>query len=415
MEGDCEIILSSDESKVLTGGQKNEYETDGRTGLGMAVDIGTTTMAAYLMDMQSGRELSHASMLNPQRIHGADVVSRLEFECASDDNRVLLQEEISAALTELADILLEKAGRSGEKVENLALVGNTVMMHMAGGYDARGIAKAPFTPAYTQLHSRNFIGMNAVFGGCVSGYVGADTLGAMLACDFDKHTDNVLLIDIGTNGEIALTANGRYLTCSCAAGPAFEGAHIACGTGAVDGAMDHLFGQKNGFGFTTIKNEKISGICGSGLIDAAAYLLEEEEISPVGRMSGRFDIAEGVYIDPADIREVQLAKAAIAAGIEILVDRAGITYDDISEVYLAGGFGNYINISSACRIGLLPVELEKKIKCVGNAAGDGAKMQLLSEKARRRAEEIRNKTDYIELSAQDEFEDVYTDNLMFEE
>ena len=415
IEGDCEIDLTADESKILLKGSKLLYDSDGEDGYAVGVDIGTTTVAAYLLDAKSGKQLSAVSRLNPQRVHGADVISRIGFAGESAANRKRLQTEIVEMLKEIKAELLQSADLPQDAhITQCSLVGNTAMMHLAGGFDTSGIAKAPYLPEYTALHMQALQGESYTLGGCVSGYVGADTLAAMLACDLESAQDNVLLIDIGTNGEIVLKSNGVYSCCSCAAGPAFEGAHIQCGTGAVNGAVDHLTAKGDTFTFTTVGNGEPVGICGSGLVDAVAYLLENDLITPLGRMGERFSIAQNVFIDPSDIREVQLAKAAIAAGIEILADRAGIELTDIDRVLLAGGFGNYIVVRSACVIGLLPQALEEKIIPVGNAAGDGAKMLALSQRARTLAEELRKKTKYIELSAQEDFEDIYTDNLIFE-
>ena len=415
VEGDCEITLMNASSVVLTGGARKEFEVDGLDGVGMAVDIGTTTMAAYLMDLKTGKELARASMLNPQRLHGADVISRLEFANANKENPALLSKQIIDALNELKTKLLTEAQIDDETITACMLVGNTVMMHLAAEYDSSGLAKAPFKPYYNELHTKKFAETETTFGGCISGYVGADTVSAMLACDMDKLEKTVLMIDIGTNGEIALKHDNKFYCCSCAAGPAFEGAHIACGTGAIKGAIDHLYSDSKGYAVSTIGGGEPCGICGSGLIDITAYLLGEEEISLSGRMKNRFVINESTYVEPQDIREIQLAKAAIAAGIEILRQHAKIEYSAIDTVFLAGGFGNYINIASACAIGLLPPELENKIICVGNAAGDGAKMQLLSKSAQQRAETLRKETEYIELSTEEDFEDIFAEKLLFEE
>ncbi len=417
MYGDCHVFLEEKASSILTGGKRGVYETDGEEGLAMAVDIGTTTLAAYLLDRKSGRELSRASMLNPQRIHGADVITRLNYACAGKEQKELLHREMLEALDALKTELLQKAGLDEDTCEpsRICLVGNTIMMHFAGDYDASGMAKAPYLPYYVAAHDRMLNGQNALLGGCISGYVGADTVAAMLSCELDKSDKTVLLIDIGTNGEIVLKHKDRFMCCSCAAGPAFEGAHIACGTGAIEGAIDHFKMDDTGkASYTTIGQKPALGICGSGLIDIIACLVEQEIISPVGRMKERFEIAPQVYLDPRDINEVQLAKAAVAAGISILVRKMGIGLTQIDEVLLAGGFGNYMSVPSACIIGLIPSELQKRVINVGNAAGDGAKMQALSRSCLARAEQMRQKTIYVDLAAEEDFEDIFADNLIFD-
>ncbi|MDO4828968.1 MAG: ASKHA domain-containing protein [Clostridia bacterium] len=415
LTGDACVRVSESKAEILKTGVSAGEETDGEAGLGVSVDVGTTTLAAYLVERSSGRVLASDARLNPQRPHGADVISRLSFAIENEENAALLQREILAAIDGMTRNMLEKAGRAGEEIRCRALVGNTVMMHLLGGYPARPLAFAPFTPAYTALHEKELGGVRTILGGCISGYVGADTLAAALACGLDERDENAMLIDIGTNGEIMLKKDGRYFACSCAAGPAFEGAHIACGTGAVAGAIDHARVENGEIVYTTIGGGEATGICGSGLIDLTAALLERGDITPMGRMAGDVRLSERVYLARSDIREVQLAKAAIASGIRILAEQAGAALADIERVYLAGGFGNFIGLDSACRIGLLPAALRAKIVPVGNAAGSGSVRLLVSEKARRRAEALREATRCVELAATPDFNDVYTDELLFED
>ena len=412
LTGDARVRVSESKAEILKTGVSAGEETDGEAGLGVSVDVGTTTLAAYLVERSTGRVLASDARLNPQRPHGADVISRLSFAIESEENAALLQREILAAIDEMTRSMLERAGRAGEEIRCRALVGNTVMMHLLGGYPARPLAFAPFTPAYTALHEKELGGVRTILGGCISGYVGADTLAAALACGLDERDENAMLIDIGTNGEIMLKKDGRCFACSCAAGPAFEGAHIACGTGAVAGAIDHARVENGEIVYTTIGGGEATGICGSGLIDLTAALLERGDITPMGRMAGDVRLSERVYLARSDIREVQLAKAAIASGIRILAEQAGAALADIEKVYLAGGFGNFIGLDSACRIGLLPAALRAKIVPVGNAAGSGSVRLLVSEQARRRAEALRQATRCVELAATPDFNDVYTDELL---
>lgn len=415
LTGDARVRVSESKAEILKTGVSAGEETDGEAGLGVSVDVGTTTLAAYLVERSTGRVLASDARLNPQRPHGADVISRLSFAIESEENAALLQREILAAIDEMTRSMLERAGRAGEEIRCRALVGNTVMMHLLGGYPARPLAFAPFTPAYTALHEKELGGVRTILGGCISGYVGADTLAAALACGLDERDENAMLIDIGTNGEIMLKKDGRCFACSCAAGPAFEGAHIACGTGAVAGAIDHACVENGEIVYTTIGGGEATGICGSGLIDLTAALLERGDITPMGRMAGDVRLSERVYLARSDIREVQLAKAAIASGIRILAEQAGAALADIEKVYLAGGFGNFIGLDSACRIGLLPAALRAKIVPVGNAAGSGSVRLLVSEQARRRAEALRQATRCVELAATPDFNDVYTDELLFKD
>lgn len=413
LAGDVRVCVSETRTEILKKGIFPEEETDGEAGLGVSVDVGTTTLAAYLVERSTGRVLASDARLNPQRSHGADVISRLSFALEGAENAALLQREVLAAIDDMTQSMLREAGREGEEILRRALVGNTVMLHLLAGYPACSLAFAPFTPSYTALHERMLGGVRTILGGCVSGYVGADTLAAALACGLDERDENAMLIDIGTNGEIMLKKDGRYFACSCAAGPAFEGAHIACGTGAVAGAIDHAHIEDGKIVYTTIGGGEATGICGSGLIDLTAALLERGDVTPMGRMAENVRLSERVYLARSDIREVQLAKAAIASGIRILTEQAGAALEDVDRVYLAGGFGSFIDLDSACRIGLLPAALREKIVPVGNAAGSGSVRLLVSKQARRRAEALRQATCCAELAAAPDFNDVYADELPF--
>ncbi len=413
--GDITLYVSGEKAEILADFDEKNIETDGESGLGVAVDIGTTTLAAFLMDLKTGKVLENETMLNPQRAHGADVVSRIAFSIENEVNANVLKSEIENAIVSLSKSLCKKAKCEGAKIEKFCFVGNTAMMHFLAGFSALGISAAPFTPKYTKSFEKSFVGAPAFFGGCISGYVGADTVGAMLASGFHKTEKTILLIDIGTNGEIALIHKGKILTCSCAAGPAFEGAHIACGTGAVEGAIDHAKMEDGKVVFTTIRNAPACGICGSGLIDLTACLIEDEVISPMGRMAEDWYLTDNVYLSKKDVREVQLAKAAIHAGIDILIQESGIEDNDIDEVLIAGGFGNFIDLKNACAIGLLPKSLFEKIRPVGNAAGEGARKALVSKKMREYMDLIQSRSSYIELASHPDFADLYADHLPFEE
>jgi uncharacterized 2Fe-2S/4Fe-4S cluster protein (DUF4445 family) len=334
------------------------------------------------------------------------------------------------------------------------------MMHFFLKIPADRIATAPFTPVTTGLHilSAEALGLDIAPGGQViaipgvSGYIGADTLAAALACGMNDEPEAAgdpggapleLLIDIGTNGEIVLRDGCRLYACSAAAGPAFEGANVRDGVGGVAGAIDAVSIREDRICVTTIGNQPVIGICGSGLVDAVAVLLQAGVLEETGRMRdaaelaelprlsadlrGRLTDADGmrafslfsrggardILITQKDVRELQNAKAAIAAGIQTLVSRAGKRLTDIRRVYLAGGFGSYLNIESAIAIGLIPAELSGKIVAAGNAAGSGAIEALLSVRALAALRALREKTDYIELSASPDFVNEYVENMMF--
>jgi uncharacterized 2Fe-2S/4Fe-4S cluster protein (DUF4445 family) len=317
------------------------------------------------------------------------------------------------------------------------------MLHLATGINPTNIANAPFIPV--SLFGKDFSSLtlglnlnadaNVYFVRCISSYIGGDITAGMLACGLDKADKITLYIDIGTNGEMALMHNGKITCCSTAAGPAFEGAQIKFGTGGISGAISSIQIQEEEMIIKTISDKPAIGICGSGLIDAIAVMLKLEVIDETGRIcdndeilnktiskriieiddSNAFvlDIKSGIYITQKDVREVQLAKSAIAAGIASLLHDTKIAITDVQNLILAGGFGSHMNSGSACKIGLLPKELIGKIEVVGNAAGNGAAQLLLSQECFARLEDIATSCENIELSGHPYFQDQYIENMMF--
>jgi len=392
---------------------------------GTAVDIGTTTVAAYLYDLISFRCVSTASMLNPQRKYGADVISRISYSTRSDKNRREMQQEIIGCINELTDRLAKDASISPEHIYASAFAGNTTMLHFLTGLDASGIGAAPYVPAETSLQfvnakdlqlNINPSGAGIVFPS-VSAYVGGDTIACVSASGMAESEDISLLVDIGTNGEMVLGSRSWLISCSTAAGPAFEGANITWGIGGVEGAIDTV-GPGPEFKCTTVGNTEAVGICGSGIVDAVSRLLDAGIIDRTGRMNidGKKEFVlkpSKITISQKDIREIQNAKAAIAAGIEILIKESGVRISDIKKVYLAGAFASRLNIESAVNIGLLPAELKDRIETVGNAAGAGAAEALLSVKVLEGLEKLRDRIKYIELSSYSGFTDIYIKNLAF--
>ena len=430
-------------------------DTGGRI-YGAAFDIGTTTIAGYLFDMAVGTPAAVASDLNPQARFGADVITRINHTISSPDGADEMRSVVTGELNRMIGQLASQCGIEPGDIYSVYIVGNTTMLHFFTGLPAAKIAASPFIPAVAGLFnlsrgesglSMNASGVTVVLPG-VSAYVGADTLAAAVACDVGIYGDVSLLIDIGTNGEILLGNSERLYACSTAAGPAFEGASIRNGVGGVDGAVDSVeFGADGGVSYTTIGGAGAIGICGSGLVDAISQLIKYGIIDETGRLLGgeeaadagtpqplaeRLVVLEGegrafrlvsagekpensdIYITQRDVRELQNAKAAIAAGIKTLLSKAGLNAGDVREVYLAGGFGNYIKARSALDIGLIPREFDGRITPSGNAAGAGAVCALLSADATARMTELSGKIDYIELSASAEFTNAYIDCMMFE-
>ena len=443
---------------VCAGGRIIGVEP-GDTGarcFGAAFDIGTTTIAGYLYDMTDGGSAAVTSALNPQAKFGADVITRINYTTTdingSDEMRSCLLRELNNMLEQLA----ASAGIGTEEIYSVYIVGNTTMLHFYMGLPAGKIAAAPFIPVTTGVCvlAKRQSGLNINDSAVimclpgVSAYVGADTLAAALACGMDESNEVNILIDIGTNGEIFIGGNGAFHACSTAAGPAFEGASISGGVGGIEGAVDSVNIDPDGdISFTTIGNAGAIGICGSGLVDLIACLLRSGIIDETGRLLDcdeaeengvpgplcdrlvardggarvfRLVSADGVSafkdidITQRDIRELQNAKAAIAAGIKTLLAKAGFVADDIGSVFLAGGFGNYISVQSALDIGLIMREFDGRIVPAGNAAGAGAVGALLSDRSLERLTDMAEKTKYVELSASAEFTTAYVDCMIFE-
>lgn len=414
-----------------------------------ACDIGTTTVVCYLIDKETGQIISTRSGANPQRSFGADVLSRIDAAARADDNDKangglqMMQTQIVSLLNGWISEMLTECGRT--KVSRFSVAGNTVMCHLLMGISPEKLGKAPFMP--DEYFGREFNPLDIGLENCqtmiifpaVSGFVGGDiTAGMMETVNCNELT---LYLDIGTNGEMALGKGDRYVCCATAAGPAFEGAQIELGMPASKGAVDKVWLEGRRIKYSVIGNDRPVGLCGSGLIDALAVLLkagiidengtilsgqelpilfrsyvfevEAEETAQSTELSLAVHIAPGVYITQEDIRKLQLAKGAIAAGIEVLFKEYGCMPCNIDVLTFAGGFGNYIDKASAAAIGLFPQELLDKAKEVGNAAGNGAVSAALSQEAWERALEIGGNMRYIELASYPHFNEMYVEHMNF--
>lgn len=398
-----------------------------------AFDIGTTTLAGYLLDAADGRVLAVESRMNPQAQYGADVIMRADHALAHGTEA--LSRCIRQELDAMIGCLAAQAHRERTDILQICVVGNTCMHHLFLNLSPASLVHAPYTPAISQaltLPTAPY-GLNVHPKGQllmlpnIAGYVGADTSGCLLAIRPDQKEEITLLLDIGTNGEMILGNRDRLATCSTAAGPAFEGAKIECGMRGTDGAVDHVSFENGVWNYTTIGNRPAAGLCGSGLLDLTAQLLKHGFIDENGTLeSGQEDPGtfllvhpedagndKGVYLTQKDIREVQLAKAAIAAGIRILMKTLFITEEDIRCLYIAGAFGNYMDPVSAGAIGLIPPSLTERIRPVGNAAGEGAKIALLNTEEWRLADRLAKTVEFVELAALPEFQDCFVDELEF--
>ncbi len=418
--------------------------------LGVAIDLGTTTIVGSLVDMQIGKVLAVASRTNPQSTHGADVISRVNYSISEPGGLGKLQTFVINAINEIIEELCESAGAKFREIYEMSLAGNTIMNHLFLGVNPQYIAEAPYIPAYrkSQKFMAEELGIAMLPRGPVStlpnisGYVGGDITGFILACDLHKRDKITLGIDIGTNGEIVLGSKEKLICCSTAAGPAFEGGQISCGMRAMEGALDKFFIDEDQIFYHVIGNVEPKGICGTGLIDVVAEMVRVGIVDETGRTVSPESIGipdwlkkhiieneknydfimvfeeesnskQKLILKQQDIRELQLAKGAVAAGFTILAKELGISINEIEEILIAGAFGSYLNKYNAQKIGMIPDISPDKIKFVGNTASMGAKKFLLSKNSRKEAEQIINTTIYIELSMRLDFQEIFTEKMFF--
>lgn len=420
VEADLTVELPQTENTtILTGGWTKQITADPiQSGYLVAIDIGTTTVVCQLMD-GAGQELAVATMTNTQIPWGADVISRIQH--AQRGQGSALTETIRQGLASLIDQCCGAANVVPEEIGVISVVGNSCMQQLFLGMDVDNLAGTPFAPKITQTQ---IVGAGAYLPACskakllilpdIAGFVGADTLGCILAAGLHEAEDTVLMVDIGTNGELALAHKGKLAACSTAAGPALEGGNISCGMRASTGAIDRVWGG----GCRVIGNGEARGLCGSGLVDAAAVMLKTGIMNFRGRIltpDHTYAITEGVRLTQDDIRQLQMAKGAIAAGIELLADHLGLAMEEIDRVILAGAFGSYLNISNACRIGLLPEVLENKITAAGNIALSGARALAMDKKLLAQAQQIAEETTAVELSQLQDFAFAFAENMLFPE
>jgi len=422
--GDCDARLDSacSGAVILDDGDMPTIEISPIfEKYGAAIDVGTTTVTARLYDRR-GTRLSSTARLNSQIEWGADVISRIESALAGNAERLTrsIRCDIDAALRELA----ERAGISADAIDAVVITGNTVMLTFLAGEDAEPFSHSPFaagrlfgeTVSSDDLGIRSLSGSTRVyFPPCVSAFVGADLITAVLATELYKKP-SAMLADIGTNGEMALVRDGKLTVCSTAAGPAFEGASISYGMRSEIGAIDSITVSDGSPHVHVIGDGAPVGICGSGLVDAVAYLLNEGLLDNSGHLElENVTISGIVALSQKDIRVIQLSKSAIYAGLTTLVKSTVGSTDNISVLYVAGGFGNYLNRENAAKIRLIPKELARIAVPIGNAALVGASMLLLNSQLAPLAEELARSAELIELSANQLFRDSYVDGMFFAE
>lgn len=415
----------------------------GTQPVGLAVDLGTTKIAAYLVDLTTGQELAMSGGLNPQIGFGEDVISRLTYTHRHPDGGQTLAALVRQRLNELLDELVQQAGLTRHQVADACIVGNTAMTHLLLELPVKQLAVAPYvaaTGAAIDVKARE-LDLQIAPGAyvhllpCIGGFVGADHVAMILASGLDQADHVVLGIDIGTNSEIALAKPGQAFlaSVSCASGPAFEGAHISDGMRAAAGAIEAVTLTKTGLHLKTVDDVPAVGLCGSGIIDAIAELRRWALINERGRFdqknnrvrqgrhgaeflltpANKSGSSRDVVISQHDVNEIQLAKGAIRAGLEALLQATGTAPEDVREVVIAGAFGSFLNIKSAIDIGLFPALPQASYKQVGNAAGVGAKWALLSRAVRTRAQQIAANTDYIELTTFPKFNRLFALGMLF--
>jgi len=407
--------------------------------LGLAVDIGTTKIAGYLVDLETGKTLAATGIMNPQISYGEDVITRIGKARESPAEAARLQNLVVTAINQIAIDLCGEVQTQPENIVEAVVVGNTAMHHLFLRLPTTQLGLAPYVPAVGEaldVKARE-VGLNIAPGAYVhllpniAGFVGADHVSMLIATEPWKVGKVILAIDIGTNTEVCLVSDDDMTSVSCASGPAFEGAHIQCGMRAASGAIERLRLVNEKVEYQTIHGTAPVGLCGSGILDAIAQLYLSGVIDRGGKMldkhplvrhvkgrnefvlvgEGERDGGRAITITQQDVREIQLAKGAIYTGIKLLLEAKKRSADEIEQVIIAGAFGTYIDVSSAITIGMLPKLHLKRFRQVGNAAGTGARLALISRQKRMEAQEIARRVKYIELAADPRFMSTFVDGI----
>ncbi len=408
----------------------------GRVALGLAIDLGTTNVVGFLIDLTTGERLASLGVENPQVAWGADVVTRLNHAIAGPEGQQELRAAAALGIQSLARDLAAAVGRTEADIFDVAVCGNTAMQHLLLGLPVRQLAHAPYVAAVSGAVDVEARDLGLSLAPCarvyaapgVGGFVGSDHVATLLAtrARWDEG-GATLVMDIGTNTEISFVSGGRILSVSCPSGPALEGGNIACGMRAAEGAIERVRVENGAFVATTIGGGEAVGICGSGVLDAIASALRLGLLDKGGRirangggfvlLAGRpaIALAADVHILQADVRAVQLAKAAIRTGVDLLLELAGVAEQDVDRFVLAGAFGQYVDVASAIAIGLLPPLPLERFAQVGNAAGVGVARMLASTAERARAKEIAARCRYVELSTHPQFQMRFMKNIGFAE
>lgn len=441
-EEEIEVLSGWEEKKETLGEcRKAENSTHGRNcaerseqaGYGICMDIGTTTLAAVLVDLTAQEECQTAVSVNHQRAYGSDVLSRIS--ASNSGKKWEIQRCIRQDLQKLIRELLQKEKITEQQIKRIVIAGNTTMCHLLRGFSCETLGVAPFLPvdlSWMEGSAADFLGMKeldtkVVILPGISAFVGADIMAGIAKMNMHRSEGYHLLLDIGTNGEMVLGNCRHMYVTSTSAGPAFEGGNISCGMASIPGVISHVFMEETGkTGFQVIgeadgenkKKQQAIGICGTGMIDLVYELRKHQMIDEHGTYSDLYfdtgyELAGKVKFTQYDIREIQMAKAAIRAGVDILVKKAGIAFDEVDDCYLAGGFGTKIDITKAAGIGLIPKELEMKTIPVGNTVLAGTKEVLLGRISKDELEKIQTMADVINLAEENDFEELYLSYMDF--
>ena len=423
IEGEVSVTLPDDgEYSVLTdtGDAAPDYFPSCWESLGAAVDLGTTTIAIYVYSLETRRRVGVVSGLNLQQALGADVISRIEYCLNNPDGSKRARD---LAVGQISDMLAGFGKKRGIPIKNLrslTVAGNTAMLYLLTGRSPKPLSAAPFEAdeLFGSFHRASDLGFdlpeaNAYLLPCVSAFVGGDVTAGVISAGLHKTDKNLLFIDFGTNGEMVLASGGRLTCCSTAAGPAFEGARISCGVGGVPGAINRVTLENGVLRPKTIGGIFPAGLAGSGLIDAVACLRRLGAIDEGGCLAEPFEIAEGVTLQPRDVRELQLAKSAVRAGAETLLEKAGLRAADLDGVLLTGGFGAGLDRENALALGLLPEVPAEKVRALGNCAGAGAVRALLFPEALAELEETVAKASTVRLDGDPSFNEKFAEHMLF--
>lgn len=438
---DTKNFYSKKISIVMRNGKPDYFFCEPKSVYGLAVDLGTTKIAAYLIDLLTGRTVANASAMNPQISYGEDVISRILYCIEEPNGSNVMKNLVIETLNDLCFQMYAEIGINPNQVIESVIVGNTAMHHLATELPVKQLGLSPYRPAQTDSLFLNSIDLGLEISPRgkvylpenIAGYVGGDHVAMIVASKVNKAEDTVIAIDVGTNTEISLVNKGKIYSCSCASGPAFEGAHIKNGMRATDGAIERVIIHGDSVQYQTIGSIIPSGLCGSGILDSVAELKKNKIIDERGRFDPHRKNVRGIgkdqeyvlvsadkagsnhdiVITRKDVNEILLAKAAVQSGIQVLLKTAGLSIPDIDRIIVAGAFGSYLDLNNAMVIGMFPRLSVNRYSQVGNAAGVGAKLMLVSEKTREQAKYFAKMSEYVELTLCSEFQKIYLASLKF--